>query len=192
MVGPQFHHWLRWVAVVVLHETDTWKCKCYKLGLFISLFTVTFQCQQKRRECEDCGFMSFLVFPSVMRWLDENLPTRGKEGDTGSQGFHSPQEGVRGFCSETTHSRMVPRNCPTLGFLLQKEIHKDSTCNKSQWRETRRRRKRNLLKTASNFFFLVHVNFLNKRRFADDWFLQVFFCLRFGVIVKYPKMLSTV
>lgn len=85
--------------------------------------------------------MSFLVFPSVTWWLDENLPTRGKEGTQGVE-FHSPQEGVRDFCSETTHGRMVPRNCPTLGFVLQKEIRKDSTCNKSQWREKKKKKKK--------------------------------------------------
>lgn len=137
--------------------------------------------------------MRFLVFPSVTRWLDGNLPTRGKEGDTGKSRVPQPSGGLRDFCSETTHGRMVPRNCPTLGFLLPKEILKDSTCNKSSMERKKKkaRRKRNL-ETASNFFFLIHINFLNKRRFADDWFLQVFFCLRFGVIVKYPKMLSTV
>lgn len=139
MVGSHFHPWLRWVAVVVLHKTNTRKCKCYKLGLFISLFTMTFQCQQNGRECEERGFMRFLVFPSVTRWLDENLPTRGKAGDTGKSRVPQPSGGLRDFCSETTHGRMVPRNCPTLGFLLPKEILKDSTCNKSQWREKKRK-----------------------------------------------------
>lgn len=54
------------------------------------------------------------------------------------------------------------------------------------------KKKENFLELHQTFFFLIRINFLHKRRFADDWLLQVFFCLRFGVIVKYPKMLSTV
>lgn len=129
-MGSQFHHWLRWVAVVVLHETNTRKCKCYKLGLLISLFTMTFQRQRNWRECEDRGFMRFLVFPSVTRWLDENLPTRGKEGDTGRSRVPQPSGGLRGFCSETTHSRMLPRNCPNLASSSQKKSIKTPRATK--------------------------------------------------------------
>lgn len=46
-------------------------------------------------------------------------PPEARRGTQGVKGSTAPRRAWGDFCSETTHSRMVPRNCPTLGLLLQ-------------------------------------------------------------------------
>lgn len=97
-------------------------------------------------------FFGFSISEAVAGW---ECPHWRQGGGHRESRVPQPHERVRDFCPETTHSRMIPRNdpkCPTLGFLLQKEIHKDSTCKKSQWREKKNEEEKGI-------FLKLHLTF---------------------------------
>lgn len=171
---------------LVLHEISTWKCKCYELEGFLSLFAVTFQHQQKQREWEKTT--GSLIFCFAHRWCHSKAVAGwgclhwSVVGTQSVQDSQPPHKGMKDFCTETINGRMILRKCPVLASSSKKKYTK-TPCATSQWRGERKKRKRSkeknkpkhqLLKLHQNPF-LVHVNFLHKQDFAADWLLQVFF-----------------